>query len=97
MGQEHVGELQAPLRGLLQIEIDIPLRVDDHRTSTRVVSYQVGGVCEAPQVVLGEHESHAASLRQPYRALTRSKERSTCSLGVLSASTSATFPEGSMT
>ena len=52
VGEEHVLDRVAPGRGVFQILVDVPLRIDHGRRLRLLVGDHVGGVGQAGQVVL---------------------------------------------
>ena len=54
VGQHDVANVESLLPGILQVEFDVPLRVDDHGVPGLRVGDHVGGVCQAIEVVLSD-------------------------------------------
>src|SRR5439155_963894 len=53
--QEHVPDPKAEAAGVAHVLLDVALRIDDRRHPALLVGDEVGGVCEAAQVVLLEN------------------------------------------
>jgi hypothetical protein len=49
-----VADLESKLKGILEVLIDVPLRINDHGGSTFLVPNQIGSMSEATQIVLLE-------------------------------------------
>ncbi len=54
MGEEHVLDRAPRLRGVLEILLDVPLRIDDRRAPVRLIGDEVRRMREAAEVVLLE-------------------------------------------
>ena len=50
--QKDIADAQALALGVVQILLDVALRVHDHRRPRLLIRDEVGGVCQAPKVVL---------------------------------------------
>jgi hypothetical protein len=54
--EEHVADPATPPLGVLEILIDVPLRVHDGRLAAVLIGDQVGSVGEAAEVVLVQYQ-----------------------------------------
>ena len=54
VGQEHVGDPAAERVRVLDVLLDVALRIDDHGRAARLVGDQIARVRETPEVVLLE-------------------------------------------
>jgi hypothetical protein len=54
VGQEHVLDPAAELLGVIEVLLDVTLRVDDRGAASHLIGDQVGGVRQAAEVVLLE-------------------------------------------
>jgi hypothetical protein len=52
MGEEDVADLEIVRRGVLQVAVDVALRIHDHSRAALRVAQQVGGVGQAAQIIL---------------------------------------------
>jgi hypothetical protein len=60
MGQENVADVASVLGGILQIVVDVALRINNHRRTTGGVGNQIRGVRQTAEVVL--FQQHAILL-----------------------------------
>ena len=64
MAEEDVADLQAEFLCVGDVLLDVALRIDDDGGRTGLIAEQVGGVGEAPQVVLFQEHRCSDSLPQ---------------------------------
>ena len=56
--QKDIADVQAVSLGVVQVLLDVALRVHDHRRPRLLIRDEVGGVCQAPKVVLFQKHRH---------------------------------------
>ena len=52
--------------GFLEIDVDIPTRIDDDRAAGALVPYQIGSLRQTAQIVLREDHGYSSSLLFPW-------------------------------
>ena len=57
MGQEYVPDLKPEVRGIVQVLLDVALRIDDDRRRASLVAEKIRSVGQAPEVILFENHS----------------------------------------
>jgi hypothetical protein len=59
VGQEHADDLATQPARVVHVLVHVPLGIDDHGASAALVADEIGGVRQAPQVILLENHRWA--------------------------------------